>query len=130
VFHIHSCIENTSTIFTHLFPLHLSSLYHSCPPFNILACYSSSSLSRHLFIFQWEFCLGISPVSILCLNQSNPSITLHNLFPLPCIIQQFSVCFFVSCHYIDVMLCHYFNHILSSLSSFSPPLVSSNMKSD
>jgi hypothetical protein len=45
-------------------------------------------------------------------------------FPLPCIVQQFSAYFVVSCSHIDVI---YFNIIHSlSFSSFSLSLVSSN----
>jgi hypothetical protein len=35
-------------------------VFHSCP-----------SLLRCLFIVQWDFCLGIIPVYVLCLSQSN-----------------------------------------------------------
>jgi hypothetical protein len=71
-----------------------------------------------------EFCLGILPVNIWYFNQSNISITLPYSFSIPCIVQQFSVCFLVFCSYTDVI---YFNIIHSLLSSsFSPPFVSSN----
>jgi hypothetical protein len=81
MFHIHSCIESTSTIFTFFpsfiyIPLPISALlltwpvFHSCP-----------SLFRCLSIVQWGFCFGILPVDVLCLSQSNPLHCNSSFFP-------------------------------------------------
>jgi hypothetical protein len=70
-------------------------------------------------------CLGILPINVLYLKKSNPLYYSFLPFPLPCIIQQFSMRFIVSCSHTDVK-CFNIIHFLSFFSSFPPPLVSSN----
>jgi hypothetical protein len=81
VFHIHSCIESTSSIFI-LFAVFIylpHPVLHSCP-----------SLFRCLFAVQWGFYLGILPINILCLSQFNPpSILFLTLFPHPAFFNSF-----------------------------------------
>jgi hypothetical protein len=84
--------------------------------------HSCSSLFKHLFVVLWGFGHGILPVSILHFNQSNPSSTLPHPFPLLCIVQQFSVCFLVSCSYTDV-ICLIIIHSPSFFPSFPSPWV-------
>jgi hypothetical protein len=81
------CTESTSTIFTFL-----TSFFYPTPPISTLllvwpAFHSYPSLFRCLFVLQWDFCLGIIPVHVLCLSQSNPSSTaLPCPFLLSCVI--------------------------------------------
>jgi hypothetical protein len=89
---------------------HINLLYFlllPCPSINSLSSvwpvfHSCPSLFRCLFIVQWDFCLGIVPVHALCLSQYNPLHCISFPFPLSCLVEQFSVCFFVSCSHTDV----------------------------
>jgi hypothetical protein len=107
-------------MFTLLYPLHLPSPPTAADLFYIpvLHCFSVCLLFSGAL--PWNFTWNI-----LYFNQSNPLYYSSLPFPLPCIVQHFSMSFVASCSYTDVM---YFNifHSLSLFSSFSPPLVSSN----
>jgi hypothetical protein len=83
VFHIHTCIESTSTIFTLLYPFHLPSPPDSTFPLARPVLHSCPSLIKYLFIVHGNFFLVILPVNILCLKlwRSNTSTTL----PHPCL---------------------------------------------
>jgi hypothetical protein len=81
MFHVHTCIESLSIIVTLLYPLYLPSPSHKCPPTPAWLFHILSFLFRYLFVFQWGFCLGILPVNILCLDQSNPLTTFPCLVP-------------------------------------------------
>jgi hypothetical protein len=61
------CI-NISTLF---YPLHLPSPPTSALSLTWPVLHSCPSLFKCLSIVEWGFCLGISPVNILCLNQSD-----------------------------------------------------------
>jgi hypothetical protein len=72
ILHIHTCKENTSTIFPILHPLHLPSSSQWYLPLN-LTCFT------FLYFIVWVsihcslgFCKGILPVNILYFNQYNP----------------------------------------------------------
>jgi hypothetical protein len=119
MFHIHCCIESTSTIFTFFtsfiylsFALSLVwSILHSCPP-----------LFRCVFIVQWDFCLGISPVHALCLSQSNSLHCTSSPFPPILYCLSFSDGFLILfLHKCDVA--HYY--LLSFFPHFPPTVVSS-----
>jgi hypothetical protein len=69
--HIHTWIEHTSTIFTLVYPLHLPSPLTSSLPLTWPIFQSCLSFFKCLIILQWGFCLGILPVNILHLKQSN-----------------------------------------------------------
>jgi hypothetical protein len=56
MFHIHTCVENTSTIFTLLHSLHLFSLFHQFLPLN-MACFTFLCFIRCLLIVQLGFAL-------------------------------------------------------------------------
>jgi hypothetical protein len=57
-----------------------------CPPLGALplvwpGLHFCLSLFRSLFIVQWDFCLGILPVNVLSLSQSNLPLLLPQPFP-------------------------------------------------
>jgi hypothetical protein len=81
ILYIHSCIESSSTIF-----MFFTSFFY--PPSVVcnfpllwLIFHSRPSLFKCLFIFQWDFCLGIIPVHALCLSQCNPLHCTSSPFP-------------------------------------------------
>jgi hypothetical protein len=121
MFRIHTCIENKLTIFTLLYPLHSPSPTTNTLPYHDLVYIS---VLYWLFVHcSVGFCLGILPVNILYFNQSTPPLLFLSLFPLPCIIQQFSVFSFV----LFLHRCDIFQlFTLSFSSSFPPALASSN----
>jgi hypothetical protein len=113
MFHIHTCVENTSSSFTLPLPLGSSPLHDLfCSP--VLHC-----LSVYCSV---GFCLGILPVNILYFNQSHPSITLPYPFLPPHIVQQFSLFY---CFVPTQMQCILIL-FTPSFSSFPHPLVSFN----
>jgi hypothetical protein len=76
-----------------------------------------------VFIAKWEFCLGILPVNVLCLNQSNPSTTL----PHPTLYC--SAVFSVFCCVLSLCSCDVFHYYPFSIFLFfflPPPLDSFN----
>jgi hypothetical protein len=93
MFHIYTCIKSTSTIFTiFTFFIYLSPLI-SALPLAWPVLYSCPSLFRCLFIVQWDFCLGILPISILRLSEYNSRpLYFLTLFPL-CSLQQLNAVF-------------------------------------
>jgi hypothetical protein len=73
MFHIHTCIENISTRLTLLcFTLFIYPPLE-CPPLNRTYLHSCTLLFKCVFFVQWWFYLGILPINILWLNESNPS---------------------------------------------------------
>jgi hypothetical protein len=57
MFHIHTCIESTSTILTLPYPLCSPSPSWCYPPLSMTALHSCSSLFKCLLIVQWAFVL-------------------------------------------------------------------------
>jgi hypothetical protein len=106
--------RNSWTIFTLLYlPPPASTL-----PFVLHSCsFLFKCLSVHC---SEEFCLGILPGNLLCLNWSNPLYYTFLSFPL---ILYCSTVFSMFCSYTDVT---HFNiiHSLQVFSSFLPPLAS------
>jgi hypothetical protein len=69
MFHIHTCKENISTIFTFLLPLHLHSPSCYYPLLN-MTCFTFHFIGISV-LCSVGFCLGILPVNMLYFNQSN-----------------------------------------------------------
>jgi hypothetical protein len=75
----------------HIYPLYFF-IYPPLPTSVTWAVLQSCPLFKHLFIVQWEFCLGILSVNILCLGQSDPLPLLFlNFILLSSFVQQFLV---------------------------------------
>jgi hypothetical protein len=105
---LHSFLHRKYINHIHFFTsfLYSPSLVNALPLALSMTCFSFySSFFRCLFIVQWNFCLGIIPVYVLCLSQYNPtSIALsHLLLPLFCVVTQSLLCFIVSWSYKYVM---------------------------
>jgi hypothetical protein len=120
VFHTHTCVENTSIIFTLLYSLHLPS-----PPMRTLLL-TCPALPSCLLLFSgvlpWYFtCKYIVLQSVKSLYYS--SLPFPPIPPIPPILLiQFSVCFVVSCSCTDVNIIH----CLFFSPSLFPPLASSD----
>jgi hypothetical protein len=97
MFHNHTCIESTSTIFTLIYPPP-----HSCPPLNV-TCFMLQSLivyCHSLLNGVWPWML---PVNALYFDRCNLLYCSSLPFPLPHIVPQLSVHFVVSCTYTNAM---------------------------
>jgi hypothetical protein len=110
-------IESIPTIFTFSFTLPLPLVPVLPLAWPVLS--SCAPLFWCLFVVQWDFCLNILSVNILCLSQSNPVHYSSPFSPILCCLTVFSM---FSCvlfpHRFDVL--HYY-----SWSFFPPSLISS-----
>jgi hypothetical protein len=120
------CVENTSIIFTFLYPLHLTSSFFWYAPLN-MTCFIFPSFIAYVSVHcSGEFCLGILPVNILPFNQSNA---------LYCSLLSFSLTLYCSTVF-SAFYCvlflnrcdvfQYYSIYYQFFPSFPLPLISSN----